>query len=91
MGNTFSEPLPVFCRVPQEGVIGPLLFIIYINDIASEVDSNSNIKLFADDKKIFSESNSVLQKILDKIDHWLKETKLNINPSKCHVLNIHNI
>ena len=71
MGNTFSEPLPVFCGVPQ-GVIGPILFIIYIYDIASEVDSNSNIKLFAYDTKTFRETNFVLQKCLDKIYHWLK-------------------
>ena len=89
IGNTFSEPLPVFSGVPEGGVIGPLLFIIYINVIASEVDSNSNIKLFADDTKIFSESNSVLQKTLDKIYNWLKERKLNLNPRKYHVLNIH--
>ena len=51
IGNTFSEPLPVFSKIPQGGVIGPLLFIININDIVSEVDSKSNIKLFADDAK----------------------------------------
>ena len=62
---------------------------MYINDIVSEVDSNSNIKLFADDTKIFSQSNLVLQKSLDKIYHWLKERKLNLNPSKCQVLTIH--
>ena len=41
IGNTFSESLTVFSGVHQG--IGQLLFIIYINDIASEVDSNSNI------------------------------------------------
>ena len=89
ISNTFSESLPIFSGVPQGGVIGPLLFIIYINDIATEVDSNSNIKLFADDTKIFSQSNLVLQNSLDKIYHWLKERRLNLNPSKCQVLNIH--
>ena len=59
------------------------------NDIASEVDSNSNILLFADDAKIFSEANFVLQKSLHKIYYRLKKRKLNLNPSKCHVLNIH--
>ena len=74
--------------MPQGGVIGPLLFIIYINDIALEVDVDSNINLFADDTKIFSHSNTILQKSLDKIYHWLKERKLVLNPSKCQVLNI---
>ena len=89
IGNTFSESLPIYSGVPQGGVIGPLLFIIYINDIVSEVDASSNINLFADDTKIFSHSNTTLQQSLDKIFHWLKERKLNLNPSKCNVLNIH--
>ena len=88
IGNSFSESLPVFSGVPQGGVIGPLLFLIYINDIALEVDVDSNINLFADDTKIFSHSDTILQKSLDKIYHWLKERKLDLNPSKCQVLNI---
>ena len=65
--NTFSEYLPIFNGVPQGGVIGPLLFIIYINDIASKVDVSSNINLFADDTKTFSQSNTTLQNSLDKV------------------------
>ena len=74
--------------MPQGGVIGPLLFLIYINDMALEVDVDSNINLFADDTKIFSHSKTILKKSLDKIYHWLKERKLDLNPSNCQVLNI---
>ena len=44
--NTFSEYLPIFSGVRQGGIIGPPTFIIYINDIASEVNASSNIYLF---------------------------------------------
>ena len=70
------------------GVIGQLLFIMYVNDIASEIESNSNIKLFVDDTKIFSESNFVLQKSLDKINYCLKKKEIEPKSHKCHVLNI---
>ena len=75
----------------QGGVIGPLLFIFYIIDIASKVNICSNIKLFADDTKIFSQSNKSLQLSLYKMYHWLKERKLNLNPNKFQVLNIQKL
>ena len=61
INKKFLESLPKFSEVPQGGVIGPLLFINYINDIASEIDVSSNINHFADDTKIFSQSNTILQ------------------------------
>ena len=56
--------------------------------MASKVDINSNIYFYADDTKIFSQSNTTLQNFLDKIYNWLKERKLSLNPYKCQVLNI---
>ena len=79
--KTFSEYLLVFTGVLQSGVIDSLLFIIYRNCIVLEVDVRSNINRFADETKIFGQSDNILQSSLDKIYDWLKEIKLNLNPT----------
>ena len=88
INNTLSDPLTIYSGVPQGGVVGPLLFLIYINDICSTIDIKSELSLFADDAKIFSQSNTSLQLSLDNIYIWLKTRKLNLNPSKCKILTI---
>ena len=77
----------VKCRVPQGSVLGPLFFIIYVNDMISRVGKD-NVKLYADDTVIFAESNNQLdlqykvQNLLDIFTKWSKENKLSINVDK---------
>ena len=72
--------------MPQGGDIGPLLFIIYINDTTREIAIHTNVVLFADHTKVFSQSNYDL---LLSLDRWLESTKLKLAPNKCYVPNIH--
>ena len=74
----------VLARVPQGSILGPLLFLIYINDLPENLQST--VKLFADDTSLFStvyESNisaSQLESDLKKISHWTCKWKTNFNP-----------
>ena len=77
--------------VPQGSILGPLLFIMYINDLPREL-SNSKCLLFADDGKFFKIIKSItdcihLQNDLDAILKWCQLWKLDLNLSKCYVMN----
>jgi len=90
-----SPPLEISCGVPQGSILGPLLFIIYINDIQN---ASKNFKLiqFADDTCLFlSEKNAELLKIsanneLVKISDWLVSNALSINLKKSNFLYFRN-
>ena len=72
-------------------MLGPLLFVIYINDLPDLI--KSDVFLFADDTKIFKEVNSIndstiIQKDIEALEHWSKVWLLRFHPDKCHVLTI---
>jgi len=89
-GNV-SEWVEVISAVPQGSVLGPLLFLIYINDL--EEDIKSLILKFADDTKIFQkivseEDSRQLQNDLDVLLQWAEDWQMTFNIAKCKVMHI---
>ena len=84
-----SEWRKVTSGVPQGSVLGPIMFLVYINDMPTGVDSYMN--MFADDAKIMRKVRNLedcnkLQEDLDKIYEWGKQWQMEFNISKCHVM-----
>jgi hypothetical protein len=88
----YSSAASVVSGVPQGSVLGPILFIIYINDIGTVCSGEAKLQLFADDAKLYSNvtlnSTVSLQQSLDRLAQWATEWQLTINISKCCVLTI---
>ena len=88
-----SNEAPVLSGVPQGTVLGPLLFLIFINDIAKNV--SSSIRLFADDCLMYRETQNqeqcqLLQKDLDTLAAWSITWGMAFNVSKCNIISITN-
>ena len=86
-----SESIPVTSGVPQGSVLGPILFLIYINDLPDEVCSQ--VRLFADDTALYltmesEDSGSTLQSDLDILSMWETRWDMEFNPSKCQVVHV---
>ena len=84
-----SNTRPLVCGVPQGSVIGPILFLCYINDIVSiAVRHNAHISLYADDAVLYVSSNTeealknVMQNCLDDVVSWCGKNQINLNESK---------
>ena len=88
-----SSWAPVTSGVPQGSLLGPLLFIIFINDLPSALPDSSLTALYADDTKLFGsilsyQDATKLQQALTNLDSWSLHNNINFNASKCKVLSV---
>ena len=92
--NSKSETKHITHGVPQGSSLGPLLFILYINDLSRASDLLFSI-LFADDTSVYIEGQSytgvieTLNKELKNIVSWLNSNKLTLNIKKTHYMIFH--
>ena len=82
-----SDDALITCGVPQGSVLGPILFLLYINDMPNAVPGEK-LRLFADDTNLFvvsktaKELNRLANIQLNKLNHWLLANKLHLSIEK---------
>ena len=86
-----SEEVKVTSGVPQGSVLGPLLFLLYINDLPENIQSQ--VRLFADNTAVYltvtnMQDSQVLQSDLESLQHWERTWDMEFNPGKCQVIHI---
>ena len=91
--NKFSSFSPVQSGVPQGSILGPILFVLFIDDIANVLDKDTHILMYADDTKIWREICSIedqnkLQADINALHTWSVNNKIKFHPNKCKVVRI---
>ena len=86
-----SQETKVISGVPQGTVLGPLLFLVHINDLPDCV--SSKVRLFADDCLLYREiktrkDQEILQKDLESLEIWAETWGMRFNAKKCYILSI---
>lgn len=91
IGDHKSDYMNITCGVPQGSILGPKLFILYINDIC-RVSQELKFVLFADDTNIFCSGENLQQTLetittgINKLKVWFDKNKLSLNLSKTKIM-----
>ena len=93
LNGHYSTPCDVISGVPQGSVLGPTLFLIYINDIVDGIQST--IGLFADDCLVYRCVSSpadqcILQEYLNRLSTWATTWQVDFNVDKCNITQFSN-
>jgi hypothetical protein len=91
LGGEVSDWIEVLSGVPQGSVLGPLLFLIFINDIDEAAAAVDILRKFADDTKLGHTVNdkndkNILQEALDNLTEWSNKLGMSFNVKKCKVV-----
>ena len=92
--NCKSSSKPVLSGVPQGSILGPILFVLFINDLPLGLNQGTNLALYADDTKIWRPitcdlDHQILQSDIDYLQNWALENKMKFHLTKCKVVSIH--
>jgi len=95
VNGEFSCWAEVLSGIPQGSILGPLLFIIFINDLVDICTDNIKMFLFADDAKMYCHVRDIvdkdkLQSGIDKFVKWTDKWQVKLNIDKCKVISIHH-
>ena len=94
INGTESQPIPILHGVPQGSVLGPLLFLVYINDLHCAINYSS-VYHFADDTNLLNISDSIkrtqkqVNLDLKSLYKWLLANKISLNCSKTELFIFH--
>ena len=86
--KTLSDWTKITQGAPQGSILGPLLFLIYINDLPTIIQPTANLIMFADDISIFTKSPDIIQlqsnlnSVIGEINEWLQNNQITLNLDK---------
>ena len=93
IGNCVSDCKPVLSGVPQGSILGPILFVLFINDLLRGLSPRTCSALYADDTKIWrriitEDDIRILQNDITHLNNWALQNKMKFHASKCKVVSV---